>query len=262
MSVLARSILFGVAFVAALVAVVLGLRRRRLAETAVERGPFVTLRKAFWAAAGLLLGTTPACDDGGTPEPEASCYLPPRDFGHEISPDVEEDADVVDAEEAEDADADAAPPEDADGDIHDEGIWVECYVPFDDAGDDFGDLDAEADAEAGPDVGPDVEPDAGRDGEDSDAEPDAIDPDAVPDGAIPPDGAGEAAVPDGDPTCYFAGPKLAGDDRRERWIQRTLLRAQAVEQLLAEPGTHPAVRAVLARDLRALRARARRLRQG
>jgi hypothetical protein len=233
MSVLARSILFGLAFVAALVAILFGLRRRRLAPAATERGFFTTLRKAFWAAAGLLLGTTVACDDGGTPEPESTCYGPAIDT-YEVPP--------TDA----DADADA---EDADADIRDEGIWSECYVPFDDAGDDFGDLDAEADADAGPDGDPD-------------GAPDAVDPDAGPDGVEPPDGAGEAATPDSEPTCYFAGPKFAGDDRRERWERRTLLRARAVEQLLSEPGTHPAVRAVLERDLRALRARARRLRAG
>lgn len=243
MSVLARSILFGLAFVAALVAVLFGLRRQRLAPSAAGPGPLRALRKAFWAAAGVLLGAAPACDDGGTPEPESTCYVPSLDI-YEVPPDA------VDA----DADAD----EDAEAEVRDEGVWSECYVPFDDAGDDFGDLDAESDAEAGPEVDPDAGPDDAEPGADADVP----DPDAAPADGTPPDGAGEAAVPDGDPTCYFAGPKLAGDDRRERWERRTRLRAQAVEQLLAEPGTHPAVRSVLARDLRTLRARVRRLERG
>lgn len=218
MSAAARSILIGLAFVAALAAVLFGLCRRRTAG-ADGAGPFAALRKAFWSAAGLLLGTTSACGDGQGPDPEPTCYVPAWD-GREVPPDDAADAADTGPEAAADADADADADAETVTDGRDEGIWVECHVPVDDAGEDLGELDAEA------------------------------------------DGAGEAASSDVEQTCYFAASNAAPDDRRDRWARRTLLRAQAVEQLLALDGTHPAVRAVLMRDLAALRARVRRLSGG
>lgn len=234
MSMLARSLLFGLAFVAALAAVLLGLRRRRVAAVAVRPGPFSALRKAFWAAAGVLLGVAPGCDDGESkPDADAEagrdegfwveCYIAPADGF--------EDFGAFDADQA-------------DEDVLGEDVGIDCCEE-EDAGDSPVDVDAGAgEADVGPDAGPDASPDAG------------------PGDVASADGAGEAAKVAGAPMSSFAGPKPAGETRRERWIRRTLLRAEAVEQLLADPETHPAVRAALRRDLRALRARVRRLREG
>ena len=50
MGILGRSILFGTAFVLALVAVAFGLRKLRAAPEPTGRGPWVAVQRAFWSA--------------------------------------------------------------------------------------------------------------------------------------------------------------------------------------------------------------------
>jgi len=223
MGILGRSILFGTAFVLALVAVAFGLRKLRAAPEPTGRGPWVAVQRAFWSAAALLLGTT------ATGCPTANCYEPaPGDFGADA--DAEEDVAEDDAASPDEV----ADPEDAvapdDGAVPDDGVAMEaCYAdlgPLEDGGD--ADEDADVDA---------VEPEVSGET----IEPDVMCYDPVEFDATSDAGDGvDAGAPDAPKTASTA------DVRRAR---RALLRAQTVAAMLREPGTHPAVRETLRRDL-------------
>lgn len=232
MGILGRSILFGAVFVAALVAIAFGLRRLRAAPEPEGRGPWVAVRRAFWSAAAVLLGTSAAgC-------PTATCYEP-------APPDADAEAD---AEEDATDDAEANPPDDGgvpdDGPAPDDGGVPDasCYAdlgPLEDG--DAGDDDAADDV---------VEPE----GSGETVEPEVMCYDPVDFDAL--DGTSETVEETGVPD----GGKQASAAQLRR-ARRTLLRAQTVAALLREPGTHPAVRETLRRDLDRLVRAVRRARR-
>jgi hypothetical protein len=235
MTALAKSILFGLLVVAAIVAVIFGLRRRHVPADVRRRGALAAVRNAFYAAVTLVLGGSTACVSSGPDESDAanadshdadrvtdygesSCYIPVDDAGREaaedawIPPEVGDDACYADTGLLDDAwiPPDADPPD------------ADPQVDADDIPDGF-DLDSVTCYQIGPDpdagVSVDADPDAGVDGDDPDA-------------------------------LVGLAPKERA--RRIRWARRTLERALAVRRILDDPGTHPAVRAALRSDLRRL----------
>ena len=155
MSLLGRSVVFGLAFAAALVAIAFGLRRVREAPAPAARGLGSAIRRAFWSAAALLLGTSAAgC--------QATCYeMSPADMTSDGE--AEEDGGDADAEDAastetagdgaaeategvDAADEDAADVGDTAADAPVDGVEPDamCYEP--------GEFDAGAETSA-PDAG-------------------------------------------------------------------------------------------------------------
>lgn len=132
MSLLGRSVVFGLAFVAAVVAIALGLRRWREAPAPEGRGAWTAVRRAFWSAAAVLLGTSAAgC---GT----VTCYLG-------VPSDVDQDSDAT--EDGEDADdSDDGGPTDAAGEGDVEAL--EDVDASDDDAADVGDSGADTPADA------------------------------------------------------------------------------------------------------------------
>lgn len=229
MSLLGRSVLFGLVFVAALLAVAFGLRRLlREAPAPAGRGAWAAVRRAFWSAAALLLGTSAVgC-------PVSSCY--------EVGPeDVEGDAE---AEEG----ADDAAAED-DGGVEDDVAAPGDGVVTDTAGDASEDDAADTEG-AAPDAAEDDA--AGAEGAEPDAPGDVPEPDAMCYDPAEFDAGAEATGPDGGKGAF------AAETRRAR---RTLARASAVAALLRDPETHPAVREALRRDLERITRAARRARR-
>ena len=226
MTTLAKSVLFGLLVVAAVVAVLFGLRRRGSTDPG-RRGVLAGVRAGFYAAVALVLGGSTACVSGTPDDSEAAdstardadaatdfpdtCYIPIDEGGREDA---------------------WTPPEAADEACYAEtGLLDDAWMPPDA---DVPDADPQADAEDVPDsfdldavtcyqIGPD--PDAASS---SDADPDVGHPEAL----------------------IGLGP--AERARRIRWARRTLERARAVRRILADPRTEPAVRAVLRADLKDL----------
>ncbi len=235
-------VLLAVAFLAALVAVIVGLRRVRPVERLGGRGPFGALRRAFWTAAATLLGVSAGCGDGteadrrnpggggaGWDYPDYTCYRDPGSL----------DDGWTSREDTDDA-----------GDRTDD-TWS-CYLP-----EEPWEPDPDGDAES-PDA--DEEPDGVGDV----AEPDAEEPEVdEPEAEEPADADDEADV---DVRTGDGGPRTANLDRpaadgaTKRRARRLLLRADAVARLLSDPATHPVVREILRRDAGALRRQAARLR--
>ncbi|MBI5500313.1 MAG: hypothetical protein HY907_08725 [Deltaproteobacteria bacterium] len=78
MAAVAKAVLLGFVLVAALVAVVFGLRRVRAPVDPGRRGFLGSIKGAFYAAVGAVLGTSASCG-AANEEPEPSCYLPAHD---------------------------------------------------------------------------------------------------------------------------------------------------------------------------------------
>ena len=150
MAAVAKAVLLGFAFVAALVAVLFGLRRARAPVDRGRRGFLGSIKSAFYAAVGVVLGTSASCageddrSDGDASLDDAgwSCYADPGSE-ESWSPDDGEEVDggtteVDDARQTDDADVTA---DDADPDIE----------PDADTADPDADLDSGAEAVDGED---------------------------------------------------------------------------------------------------------------
>jgi hypothetical protein len=260
MSTLAKTILFVVAFAAALVAIAFGLRRVRRTNDPARPGPWGALRKAFWVATGTLLGTTAGCVDD-VDGPYVSCYAARFDG----------DGTQVDADDHAENGASEADDQAEDG-PSDDAFWVGCYAPLDVPDDAFGPPESDADAHDEAVEEADAEAEAVGDGDDqtedgpSDdvfrvecyAPIDVLDVDfhVTPEEDVPSD-SGDAG-PDGGAHEPQAG-LAPTDSRQQRRARRLRFRARAMADLLADPSTHPAVRRSLLRDLAALRRKLARI---
>ena len=222
MAAVAKAVLLGLAVVAALIAVLFGLRRVRGPVDSGRRGFLGSIKCAFYAAVGVVLGTSAACGEGND-HPQPTCYVPTYD--------ADDRWDGNDADTGRDA-SDAS-----------------CYEVTPDV-DSYSPADAEV-VDAG-----DTEPDDGGQSDDADVTPADVDPDVEPDAdTADPDADLEsgAEAADGEDPDALIGVAPADRRRRIKWARRTLERARAVRRLYFDPQTDPAVREALRANLGTLR---------